>query len=141
MGTEGKCSLLSLKVQAGVLRGAAVVVDELLAKLVLDADKVGLEVGGRQAVGQLLDGGREAVVGLVARGPKGVAAGIGGRLDDLEDGVVGRDALKGNADILASDPRSFYCYTGDKTPGEEKTYSACHPRLASRLDEAENCSL
>lgn len=45
-----------------------------------------------------MEGGGEPVVGFVAGGPEGVAAGaVGGGGVDLEDGVVGGDLFEGYA--------------------------------------------
>lgn len=65
----------SLEVGTGVFGGAAVFVDQLDAVLVADVDKVGLVVGGGEGLGDFLESGGEAVVGLIAGGPEGVAAG------------------------------------------------------------------
>lgn len=51
-----------------------------------------------QPIDQLLDWRRQAVVDLVPRRPEGVAAAaVLGDVGDLEDGVVGGDALEGDA--------------------------------------------
>lgn len=45
--------------------------------------------GGREALEEFLVRAGEAVVDLVARGPEGVAAAVGGELGQAEGGVVG----------------------------------------------------
>jgi hypothetical protein len=101
--------VFGLKVETGVLWRAAVVVDQVLAEGVLDLDEVGLVVRCREALGYLLEGRREAVIGLIAGGPESVSAGVLRWLDNLEDGVVGGDALEGDVSMpsLAGKPLGF----------------------------------
>ena len=54
-------------------------------------------MSGRQRLRQLLDRGRKAVIGLIARCPECVTTSVGGRLEDLQNGIVGWDVLKGDA--------------------------------------------
>ena len=60
-------------------------------------DKIGLVVRCRESLGQLLKRRGQAIVRLVARSPEGVAAGVLGRLDNLQDRVVRRNPLEGDA--------------------------------------------
>lgn len=55
-GVGAHDGVLGLEVEAVVLRGTAVGVDQLETKGLLDLDKVGLVVRRRQAIDQLLDG-------------------------------------------------------------------------------------
>lgn len=50
--------------------------------------------GGREPFKEALVGPREAVVDLVARGPEGVAAAVGGQLGQAQGGVVGGAGLE-----------------------------------------------
>jgi len=89
--------LLGLEVEAVILRRATVLIDEFFAEGLLDLDEVGLVMRCRQTLDQPLELGREPVEGFVARRPQCVTAGVGGRLDDLEDGVVRGNTLEGDA--------------------------------------------
>ncbi len=85
-----------MEVKPGVLRRSAVLVNELLPKVVLDFDEIRLVVRGRETLDQLLNGRREPVEGFVTRSPESITAGIRGGLDDLQNGIVGRNMLKGD---------------------------------------------
>ena len=63
---NGNNSLLGLEIQARILGGAAVVVDQVGTEGVLDLDKVGLIVRGRQRFRKLLKRRAQTIIGLVA---------------------------------------------------------------------------
>lgn len=90
-------SLRGFKVQSLVFRGTTVVINEFFTEIILYFDKVRLMMSGRQRLRQLLDRGRKAVIGLIARCPECVTTSVGGRLEDLQNGIVGWDVLKGDA--------------------------------------------
>lgn len=97
-------SLFRLEIQPSILRRPAIVINQLLPKRILDLDKVGLVVRRRQTLGQLLESRAEPIIRLVPRRPEGVPARIPRSLDDLQDRVVGRDALKGDTTPPISAP-------------------------------------
>jgi hypothetical protein len=63
--------------------------------------ELGLRIGPRQGLEELLVRRRDPVVDLVARGPEGVAA-RPGQLGQAQDGVVAGDGLKGDVAVPAA---------------------------------------
>lgn len=57
-----------------------------------------LGVVPRQGVEEAAEGGRDAVVELVSRGPEGIAAGLG-QLDEAEEGIVAGNGLEGDVRV------------------------------------------
>lgn len=94
--------LHSQEIEAGIFRVTTVLVNELCTKRILYLDEAGLGVGGRQGLGELLDGRAQTIIGVVARGPEGVASYVLGSLDDLQDGVVGGDVLEADAVVVVT---------------------------------------
>lgn len=79
---------------------------------------------GRQTLSEFLPRGRKSVEGLVSRRPKSIASGIVGGSNDLQHRVVGWDWLEGDAEATVSlEPELL----------RDRTYSECHPELASRF--------
>jgi hypothetical protein len=96
-GIRAHHRMRGLEVNALVLRCAAIRLDEFFTELFGDADEVGLVVRCGETGREVLEFRRQTIVELVAGRPQGVAAGVGGGLDDLQDGVVGRDVLESDA--------------------------------------------
>lgn len=79
----------SLKIEPGVLWGAAVFVDKLKAVLFADVYKVGLVVGCSERLGKFLNSWGEAIVCFISRRPQGVTTSCIFRKGvDLKYGVV-----------------------------------------------------
>jgi hypothetical protein len=88
----------SLEIKTCVLRGAAILVNELCSEILGDSVEVGLVVSCCQTLGELLPGWGEAVVGFISTGPEGVTAGsIFWKGVDLENSIVRGNSLECDA--------------------------------------------
>lgn len=87
--------LLCLEIKISILWMATGADEHVLSEPGLEVGKVGLKVDCLELLGELLECRGQPVIGLVARCPKRIAAGVLWDLDELQDGIVGRDLFKG----------------------------------------------
>lgn len=91
----------SSKLQAVVFGGSSGAVIKLCTAFAGNLAEVGGMVCCGETFGDLLEHGREAVVGFVAGCPDSVAAAVVWGFDDFEDAVVGGDGFEGDADNIS----------------------------------------
>ena len=110
-----------MKIEAGIFRSASILINEIYPVLLRYLVEIWLVMSCSKAFCELLPSRGKAVEGFVARCPESIPSCIFRRRNDLQNGIVGWDALERDAGKTVSVPTLVI------TRRKTRTYSACHP--------------